>query len=171
MLTVSRATAILLACAYAAYLVFTLGTHSEPIAAEAQRSAAAVAARSVGRADAEAGAGAPLLAGLDCEEEDGEGGPRLSLVAAIIALAGITVLVAVASELLTGTIEEVASRTGMTKLFLGLVVLPIEGNACEHISAVIVAAKGKMDLAQSIALGSSLQVELRKGVGARPVGA
>ena len=48
----------------------------------------------------------------------------------------------------------------MSRLFLGLIVLPIAGNAAEHITAVFVAAKDKMDLAIAVALGSSIQARL-----------
>ena len=58
---------------------------------------------------------------------------------------------------LTGSIEEVSAGTGVSRLFLGLIVLPIAGNAAEHITAVFVAAKDKMDLAIAVALGSSIQ--------------
>ena len=58
---------------------------------------------------------------------------------------------------LTGAIEEVSESTGVSRLFLGLIVLPIAGNAAEHITAVFVAAKDKMDLAIAVALGSSIQ--------------
>ena len=58
---------------------------------------------------------------------------------------------------LTGSIEEVSKGTGVNRAFLGLIVLPIAGNACEHITAVVVAAKDKMDLAIGVALGSSIQ--------------
>lgn len=59
---------------------------------------------------------------------------------------------------LTGSIEEVSKGYGISQSFLGLIVLPIAGNACEHITAVFVAAKDKMDLAIGVALGSSIQV-------------
>lgn len=45
---------------------------------------------------------------------------------------------------LTGSIEEVSKSYGISQSFLGLIVLPIAGNACEHITAVFVAAKDKM---------------------------
>lgn len=51
-----------------------------------------------------------------------------------------------------------SERFGIGRQFLGLIVLPIAGNACEHITAVFVAAKDKMDLAIGVALGSSIQV-------------
>ena len=46
----------------------------------------------------------------------------------------------------------------MPQRLISLIILPVAGNAVEHASAVIVAAKGKMDLAHAIALGSSLQI-------------
>lgn len=49
-------------------------------------------------------------------------------------------------------------RSLRLQAFLGMIVLPIAGNACEHITAVIVAMKNKMDLALGVAVGSSLQV-------------
>lgn len=62
---------------------------------------------------------------------------------------------------LTASIEEVSEHSGIGRPFLGLNVLPISGNACEHITAVFVAAKDKMDLAIGVALGSSIQVGFR----------
>ena len=52
-------------------------------------------------------------------------------------------------------------QSGLGQAFLGLIVLPIAGNACEHITAVFVACKNKMDLAIGVALGSSIQVPPR----------
>ncbi len=63
---------------------------------------------------------------------------------------------------LTGSIEEVSKGSGINQSFLGLIVLPIAGNACEHITAVFVAAKDKMDLAIGVALGSSIQVSFTR---------
>lgn len=63
-----------------------------------------------------------------------------------------------AYRFLTGALEDVAKSSGISEEFLGLIVLPIAGNACEHITAVFVAVKDKMDLAIGVALGSSIQV-------------
>ncbi|BDA44139.1 Ca(2+)/H(+) antiporter [Coccomyxa sp. Obi] len=93
-------------------------------------------------------------------DSEGEGTPALSLVAALGALAGIAVIVAVCSEFLTGALEAVADKSGLGQAFLGLIVLPIAGNACEHITAVFVAVKDKMDLAIGVALGSSIQIAI-----------
>jgi Ca2+:H+ antiporter len=53
---------------------------------------------------------------------------------------------AVVCRFLTGALEDVADKSGLGQAFLGLIVLPIAGNACEHITAVFVAVKDKMDL-------------------------
>ncbi|KAK9808608.1 hypothetical protein WJX72_000497 [[Myrmecia] bisecta] len=92
------------------------------------------------------------------DEETASDKPSLSLVAALGTLGGITVVVAAASEFLTGALEEVSKQSGLSEAFLGLIVLPIAGNACEHITAVFVAIKNKMDLAIGVALGSSIQI-------------
>lgn len=79
---------------------------------------------------------------------------------AVAVLAGATVLVAVQSEILVHATEEVVTHLGVSESFLGLIVIPIIGNAAEHAAAVVVARKGQTDLALTIALGSSTQVAL-----------
>jgi Ca2+:H+ antiporter len=101
----------------------------------------------------------------DCFTEDGDDGSSdegaaLSLSGAFAALTVITIAVAICSEMLTGAIEEVANQLNINEGFLGLIVLPIAGNVTEHLTAVFVAAKNKMDLSIGIALGSSIQVAL-----------
>ncbi len=78
----------------------------------------------------------------------------------IAVLAGVTVLVAVMSEILVGALEPAAQRMGMTQLFVGVILVALVGNAAEHSTAVLVAMKNKMDLALGIAVGSSLQIAL-----------
>ncbi len=71
-----------------------------------------------------------------------------------------TLLVALESELLVGTLEVATSQLGLTSLFTGVILVPIIGNAAEHATAVSVAMKDKMDLSVSVAVGSSLQIAL-----------
>jgi Ca2+/Na+ antiporter len=84
--------------------------------------------------------------------------PVLPPPAAAVTLVLLTGLIAVASELVTGSIRSVTDQTGIPQRLLSLILLPAAANCAEHFSAVICAAKGKLDLAHSIALGSSLQV-------------
>jgi Ca2+:H+ antiporter len=62
------------------------------------------------------------------------------------------------SELLVGAIEPFATQLGWSTVFIGLVIIPIVGNAAEHGSALIVAYKDRVDLSMAIAAGSSIQV-------------
>jgi Ca2+:H+ antiporter len=87
-------------------------------------------------------------------------GPVWKVGKAIWVLGLATVGVAIESELLVNAATETTKTLGLTQTFLGLIVIPIIGNAAEHATAVVVARKGKMDLALQIALGSSTQVAL-----------
>jgi Ca2+:H+ antiporter len=75
-------------------------------------------------------------------------------------LLGATVLVAVMSEFLVGAVDKAAEQVGMTKVFVGVILVAIIGNAAEHSTAVLMAIKNKMDLAINIAVGSSIQIAL-----------
>jgi Ca2+:H+ antiporter len=87
-------------------------------------------------------------------------GPPWSTRRATMVLALATVGVAVESELLVHAATAASRTVGLTQTFLGLIIIPIIGNAAEHATAVVVARKGKVDLALQIALGSSTQVAL-----------
>jgi Ca2+/Na+ antiporter len=65
-----------------------------------------------------------------------------------------------ARRYLCGSIEAFSVQTGLSQPFLGIIVLPIAGNACEHITAVVVAMRNKMDLALGVAVGSSIQIAI-----------
>ena len=97
---------------------------------------------------------------LSAEDDPTEGLPSWSVKKAIILLALATVGVAVESELLVHAVTEAGHTLGLTETFLGLIIIPLIGNAAEHATAVVVARKGKMDLALQIALGSSTQIAL-----------
>jgi Ca2+:H+ antiporter len=84
--------------------------------------------------------------------------PRWSFGFAMGLLIGATVLVAYMSEILVGALEPTVEALGMSKLFVGLIVVPIVGNAAEHSSAVVMAVKNKMEIAIEIAIGSSTQI-------------
>jgi Ca2+:H+ antiporter len=86
--------------------------------------------------------------------------PTWSLRRAVAALAVSTALVAWLSEILVGVTEETITELGVSELFLGIIIIPIIGNAAEHGAAVMMAAKDKMDLSFAVAVGSSTQVAL-----------
>ncbi len=79
---------------------------------------------------------------------------------ALMVLIGCTVLVAYESEVLVHSIEPVIAQWHINKLFLGVILLPIIGNAAEHSTAVLMAAKNKMDISLNIAISSSTQIAM-----------
>jgi Ca2+:H+ antiporter len=81
---------------------------------------------------------------------------RKSLLVLLVAAA----LVGWVSEYLVEAVDAAGRSLGLGKVFMGVVVLALVGNAAEHSTAVLVAMKGKMDLALGIALGSSMQIAL-----------
>ncbi len=98
---------------------------------------------------------------VDGEETHGEGGGRKPpLLPWIAVLLAATVGLAYASELFVGVVETVTESLGLSALFTGVVLLPLLGGAAEYLTAVSMARKDKMDLAVSVALGSTLLVGL-----------
>nr|MBA2516548.1 cation transporter [Solirubrobacterales bacterium] len=79
---------------------------------------------------------------------------------AVIMLAIAGVAVGIMSEILVGSITEASASIGLSPFFVGVIVVAIVGNAAEHWVAVLVAKKDQMDLAVSIAVGSSAQIAL-----------
>lgn len=71
-----------------------------------------------------------------------------------------TLLVSVCADYLVSSIDDIVASSGLSKTFIGLVVIPIVGNAAEHVTAIVVAYNNKMDLAIGVAVGSSLQIAL-----------
>lgn len=86
--------------------------------------------------------------------------PKWSVAVALGVLVAATLGVAVMSELLVGSLEEATKSLGLSEFFIGIILIPLVGNAAEHLAAVTFAVKDKMDLAVQIAVGSSLQVAL-----------
>ncbi|HEX3449154.1 MAG TPA: calcium/proton exchanger [Isosphaeraceae bacterium] len=79
---------------------------------------------------------------------------------ALAILAGVTIVLAVMSEVLTGAIDPAAETMGLTPLFAGVFLLALVGNAAELLNAVRFARKDKMDLAIGVTVGASIQVAL-----------
>ena len=92
------------------------------------------------------------------EEETEE--PKLSKWVALFTLAASTALVAICAEFMVDSINAITATGSVSRTFVGLILLPIVGNAAEHATAVTVACKDKMDLAIGVAVGSSMQIAL-----------
>ncbi|KAF7359886.1 Ca(2+)/H(+) antiporter [Mycena venus] len=95
----------------------------------------------------------------EAEDEDGEE-PQLSLLMTIGLLAVVTVVVAVTAEWLVDSINGLVEGGNITREFVGVILLPIVGNAAEHVTAVTVSVKDKLTLSLGVAVGSSIQIAL-----------
>jgi len=98
-----------------------------------------------------------LFAGPSAAEE--EKAP-ISVGRSVSVLAAATVAIAWMSEIMVSAIEPTTHEFGLSKVFVGVFVVAILGNAAEHTTAISAALKNRMDLSLSIAIGSSVQVAL-----------
>lgn len=104
---------------------------------------------------------APQPEGIGIQpEQDSEKKPSWSIKKSILLLALATGGVVWLSELLVGSIEAVVEGSGISEFFLGIILVPIIGNIAEHLVAVKMAFKNKMELSMEIAVSSSLQIAL-----------
>ncbi|KAH8994976.1 calcium/proton exchanger [Lactarius akahatsu] len=97
-------------------------------------------------------------AGLAEEEEEEK--PQMSSQMAIALLVVVTVIVAITAEFLVDSIDGLTASGNISKEFVGLILLPIVGNAAEHVTAVTVSVKNKLTLSLGVAVGSSIQIAL-----------
>ncbi|KAG2115065.1 calcium proton exchanger [Suillus discolor] len=133
LLFISRGTAILLLGVYCAYIWFQLKTHPDLFIAPS-----------------------PLTDEQNSEMAETE--PRMGTAAAGVALLSVTVVIACCAEYLVASMEETAVRYSIPKAFIGVVLLPIVGNAAEHVTSVWMEMKNKYELTITICVGSSIQI-------------
>jgi len=178
----SHATAIILLLIYGAYLFFQLKSHNAMYTAPSEKNSPRFTQESKTKWKKRAGVAklqnvthrhgsnpdmtqspptsSPTSPNQEDEEDEPEV-PQLSLPVAIFTLVAVTVLVALNAEFLVDSINAVTcDSNGVSKTFVGLILLPIVGNAAEHFTAVSVALKDKMDLSIGVAIGSSMQIAL-----------
>ncbi|CAE7807916.1 CAX5 [Symbiodinium sp. CCMP2456] len=133
LLDVSRFGALLVASAYIAFLIFQLFSHKQTLEQEEE------------------------CLKDDGAEEDQER-PPLAIWLSLTMMVVVTVITDIVSDYLCDSINGVTAAMNVD--FLGTIVLPIAGNACEHLGAVRFAMDDKPGLAVGIAVGSSTQVAL-----------
>ncbi|CAK9011248.1 Vacuolar calcium ion transporter (High copy number undoes manganese protein 1) (Manganese resistance 1 protein) (Vacuolar Ca(2+)/H(+) exchanger), partial [Durusdinium trenchii] len=97
---------------------------------------------------------------VDGEDGEAEEEVHLSVAGSASLLILCTLVVAGCSENLVDSIEGVSTKFGLPKAFIGVILLPIVGNAAEHATAVTSAYRGKLDLAIGVSVGSSTQIAL-----------
>ncbi|KAK4462898.1 putative calcium transporter [Cladorrhinum samala] len=88
--------------------------------------------------------------------------PSMSPTTSTILLLTSTTLVSLHAEFMISSVSSLLSSDpgGLSEAFIGLILLPVVGNAAEHVTAVSMALKNKMDLAVAVAVGSSIQISL-----------
>lgn len=85
---------------------------------------------------------------------------KWSVHTALIIMTAAVIGIVFMSEVLVHAVEGVTTEFGLSEIFIGLIIVPLVGNVAEHLVAVQVAMKNKMDLSIAISLGSSLQIAL-----------
>ncbi|KAJ2542814.1 hypothetical protein EV175_006028 [Coemansia sp. RSA 1933] len=96
----------------------------------------------------------------DDDDDDEEEEAELTILASIALLVIATGLTGVCAEFLVDSIDGLTEKWNLSPSFVGMILLPIVGNAAEHVTAVTVAIRNKMDLALGVAVGSSIQIAL-----------
>ncbi|KAL3423952.1 calcium/proton exchanger [Phlyctema vagabunda] len=178
---ISRGTAVILLVVYGGYLLFQLKTHnamfnepSQKVPMRPRKNAVPEGALAKGLAKSGGMIAGPGRAQLSDrppndelvnhnayeEADDEEEEPQLHLLVAWATLAGSTAIIGLCAEFMVDSISALTGSGGISEEFVGLILLPIVGNAAEHATAVTVACKDKMDLAIGVAVGSSMQVAL-----------
>jgi Ca2+:H+ antiporter len=79
---------------------------------------------------------------------------------AVGTLAGVTVLVALVSEIFVESVQQAATTLGLTPALVGFIIVALVGGAAEMVSAFSAARKNRLDLSVGIALGSAVQIAL-----------
>lgn len=134
-LVLSRGTAIILLLLYVLYLYFQLRTHKNLFN--------------------------PEVPDDEEEEENGEEDEAsMSAWSAAAVLIGVTLVISICADYLVDSIDAIVATGAISKNFIGLILIPIVGNAAEHVTACVVAVRNKMDLAMGVAVGSSVQIAL-----------
>nr|XP_019007076.1 calcium/proton exchanger [Kwoniella mangroviensis CBS 8507]OCF70537.1 calcium/proton exchanger [Kwoniella mangroviensis CBS 8507] len=169
LLAMSHGVAILLLLLYLGYLVFQMYTHAVTTTTASDSTVHSGNVTNAGGAvPATHGPSTVVPENLTVqrqheqeEEEDDEETPQMNVVCTIGLMVLITVLVGVTAEFLVDSINGlVESHPSLSAEWVGLILLPIVGNAAEHFTAVSVSVKDKLDLSISVAVGSSIQIAL-----------
>ena len=184
-LILSRATSIVILLLYILYIYFQFYSHHHLFQDDGKsKESAANTEAPVGRGHGEIVEG--LANGLAnghatishiTVENEADAQPILSRNQSAVVLLVTTVVIGFCADYLVDTIDSIVNAAGLSKTFIGLILIPIVGNAAEHVTSVVVALQDKvktisfqtydiiidllqMNLAVNIALGSGLQIAL-----------
>ncbi|OMO84320.1 Calcium/proton exchanger [Corchorus capsularis] len=129
-LQLSRASSIVMLVAYIGYIFFQLKTHRQIFESQEQ------------------------------EDDEEEEKAVIGFWSGFSWLVGMTLIIALLSEYVVGTIESASETWGISISFISIILIPIVGNAAEHAGAIIFAFKNKLDISLGVALGSATQISM-----------
>ncbi|KAI4518866.1 calcium/proton exchanger [Schizophyllum commune Loenen D] len=168
LLQLSRGSAVLLILIYIGYLVFQFYSHNHLFLDTESVTTATLGNRSLSRTTT-----TTTTASSECPETVTHADPeapspssevqhlKLNAVFSLILLVVVTVLCYLTAECLVDSLEGlVEAHPNVSTEWITLIIIPVISNAAEHTTAVIVACKGKFDLAMSVAIGSCIQIAL-----------
>ncbi|CAN1248231.1 Vacuolar cation/proton exchanger 5 [Linum perenne] len=136
-LALSRFSSCIMLIAYAAYLFFQLNTKRDPY----------IPLTEVGYI-------------AKASDDDDDEAPEISKFESIVWLSIMTAWISILSEYLVDAIEGASHAWNIPIAFIGVILLPIVGNAAEHASAIMFAMKDKLDISLGVAIGSSTQISM-----------
>ncbi|KAL8305688.1 hypothetical protein RB597_003567 [Gaeumannomyces tritici] len=162
-LILSRGTSIILLMLYCLYLWFQLNTHKNLFISKAETQRV----NGVNGSASPNGINSTTSTVVSDEESqsgesnvEGEEEEHMLWWAAALVLIGTTVVISFCADYLVESIEPIVETGVLSRAFIGLILIPIVGNAAEHVTACVVAVRNKMDLALGVAIGSSIQIAL-----------
>ncbi|KAF8066965.1 Sodium/calcium exchanger protein-domain-containing protein [Lyophyllum atratum] len=157
LLQLSRGSAIILISIYFAYLFFQFYSHNHLFLDTCQTGSSIASSKSSTFARASTESLPSMVSSTSSSAEH----LKLNAPVALFLLVASTALAYVTADHLVGSLEGlVAAHPNVSKEWITLIVIPIISNAAEHTTAVMVARKGKFDLAMSVAVGSCIQIAL-----------
>ncbi|TRM58539.1 Sodium/calcium exchanger protein-domain-containing protein [Schizophyllum amplum] len=167
LLQLSRGSAVLLILIYFAYLVFQFYSHNHLFVDTETISTATLGTRSLSRTTT------TTTTSSECEQPTLQADPevaftdsnvqhlKLNAWYSLILLVAVTALCYLTAECLVDSLEGlIEAHPSVSTEWITLIIIPVISNAAEHTTAVIVASKGKFDLAMSVAIGSCIQIAL-----------
>lgn len=160
LLQLSRGSAVILILIYIAYLFFQFYSHSHLFLSYENSSRSSMSSRST-RSDSVLPMHSPTVSSSSSSSSGDIEYPDLNIPVALMVLAATTGLAYLTAEHLVASLEGLVNdNPKVSEKWLTLIVIPIVSNAAEHVTAVVVASKGKFDLAMSVAIGSCIQIAL-----------
>eukprot|EP00760_Papus_ankaliazontas_P007869 PhM_4_TR13571/c0_g1_i1/m.80123/K07300/chaA, CAX; Ca2+:H+ antiporter len=94
----------------------------------------------------------------DNEGEEEEEYPQFSFVFGVVLMGIVGTIISVCSDYLVESIDGTVHSWSLSRHFIGVILIPIVGNAAEHVAAITQAYKGNLDISFGIAIGSSIQI-------------